>query len=68
MIKAKVLKSSCFTSKKGEDCTAFIVMFDNNEICKCFYFGKKELKQGDIVEFEPFSFGQNMSPSLRPKF
>lgn len=68
MVKGKVLKSNCFTSKEGKECTAFTVIFENDEVCKCFYFGHKELKKGDIVEFEPFAFGSNMSASLRPIF
>lgn len=67
-MKGKVLKSNCFTSKNGKECTAFTVIFDNDEVCKCFYFGSKELKKGDLVEFEPFAFGSNMIPALRPKF
>lgn len=68
MIKGKVLKANCFKSKEGKDCTAFTVIFDNDEVCKCFYFGRIELKKGDVVNFEPFAFGQNMNASLRPVF
>lgn len=69
MIKAKVLKVKHITSKNtGKEYTSLTVMFDNNEVGNCFNEGNLSTKQGDVVELEPYVFGQNLSISLRVKF